>query len=113
MERNIERKIEILKSYNKAARDIMAKREEIIANMYRAIHPTLKLTLSDEEILKQATDLADNALKLQLAEINRAAEEIERLYKETPDKNIDDLQPNQPEINTLEDPEEPQVYRQL
>lgn len=82
MNERIEKKIQILKKYNKTARGIMARRDEIIGNMYQAIRPTLKDTLTDEEIIKQATELADNALKIQLEEVNRAADEIAKLYSE-------------------------------
>ena len=82
MERRIEKKVEALKKYNKAARDITAKREEIIANMYRALYPTLKNTLTDEDILTQATELADKELDIKQIEIDRATEEMVRLLKE-------------------------------
>lgn len=106
MEKRIEKKVEALKKYNKAARDITAKREEIIANMYRVLYPTLKNTLTDEEILKQATELADKALDIQLIEINRANAEIERLRKEYSDQPLQ-------ENETLESPEETQPSHQL
>lgn len=106
MNERIEKKIQSLKKYNKTARDIMARRDEIIGNMYQAIRPTLKDTLTDEEIIKQATELADKALDIQLIEIDRATAEIERLLKEYSDQPLQ-------ENETLESPEETQPSHQL
>ena len=103
MNERIEKEIQRLKKYNKTARGIMARRDEIIGNMYQAIRPTLKDTLTDEEIIKQATELADNALKIQLEEVNRAADEIVKLHSEKV--------PTEEQI--LDEPEQPQMGRHL
>ena len=103
MNERIEKERQRLEKYNKTARDIMAKREEIIANMYRALYPTLKDTLTDEEIIKQATELADIALKLQFEEVNRANDEIGKLNSEKV--------PTEEQI--LDEPEQSQMRRHI
>ena len=103
MNERIEKEIQRLKKYNKTARGIMARRDEIIGNMYQAIRPTLKDTLTDEEIIKQATELADNALEIQLEEVNRAADEIGKLHSEKVPT----------EVQILDEPEQSQMRRHL
>ena len=103
MNERIEKERQRLKKYNKTARDIMARTDEIIGNMYQAIRPTLKDTLTDEEIIKQATELADIALKLQLEEVNRANDEIRKLNSEKV--------PTEEQI--LDEPEQSQMRRHL
>ena len=102
----MKKKVEALKKYNKSARDITAKREEIIANMYRALYPALKKYTYRWRYFKQATELADKALDIQLIEIDRTAAEIKRLLNEYSDQPLQ-------ENETLESPEETQPSHQL